>query len=53
MIAATHIQNGRTDLALIVAGMDATVFNQMDEVIRAAFVLGAATAMVGDGPPPN
>lgn len=42
---ATHIGNGRNDLALIVGQMPAVLFAQMDEVIRAAFVAGAAAAL--------
>ena len=45
MIAATHINRGRSDLALIVSNMPAAVFAPMDEVIRAAFVAGAAAAL--------
>lgn len=41
---AIHLGNGRPDLALIVMRFPAAIFAEMDELMRAAWLAGAADA---------
>lgn len=41
---AIHLSNGRPDLALIVMRFPAAIFAEMDDLMRAAWLAGAADA---------